>query len=136
MRPPVPADVRRLVLALVAACAVAGCGSFPLVPPTPPPQIADGFIRGGLRFVTPAELGPGIITAEQALAVAGAGPARADRELPLLGVYAGRMTVRGGREERAVWVVVYGWSTGEVFEVALVDARSGRLFVEPPAINR
>jgi hypothetical protein len=153
---PGPADVGRPVLALIATLALLGCGSFNLVAPTPPPQIVDGFIQGGLRFVTPAELGPGTITREQALAAAGDGPPRADRELPLLGVYAAWKEVQGpviprppsaeGEagdpavgvahiEEVPVWVVVYGWSSGEVFEIALVDARSGRLVVDGPLIH-
>jgi hypothetical protein len=140
----------------MTASALVACGSFMLIaPPTPPPQIADGFIRGGLRFVTPLELGPDMISPEQARAVAAAAePPRVEQQPPFLGVYAAWAEVRGPIvprlptaagdeqavgvaeiEEVPVWVVVYGWSSGEVFEIALVDARSGQLIVEPPILR-
>jgi hypothetical protein len=144
--------VRRILLILMAASALVACGSFMLIaPPTPPPKIADGM-HLGLRFVTPVELGPGMISPEQARAAADAAePPRVEQQPPFLGVYAAWKEVRGpiiprpptaGGDEEAVgvaeieevpvWVVVYGWPSGEVFEIALIDARSGQLIVEPP----
>jgi hypothetical protein len=150
--------VRRLVLSLIAACALVGCGSFTLVAPEPPPQLADNFSRSGLRVVAPAELGPGTITPEAAAAAAGPpGPAQeGEAALPLLGVYAAWKELGGSVvprqagegagpddpvvgvaaiEEVPVWVIVYGWSSGNVFEIALVDARTGRLVVDVPPIR-
>lgn len=149
------ADVPRILFILITAWALVGCGSLTLVAPEPPPELADNLIRSGLRLVTPAELGLGTITPEAAAAAAGppGPPMDGEPPLPLLGVYAawkevaGRVVPRQPAagagdddpavgvariEEVPVWVVVYGWSSGNVFEIALVDARSGQLVVEQP----